>query len=987
MKKSKPCAPSNMSKAFDKKNALRYALGGPVYRPAGEGAGNFVGGSNARWSGTFSGDDMDAINASIRKRGLSGQSFDVNNLPKSRPNDGMPIYGPTTKIPFETALGQMHNEAVPAAMNAEVAKTLAAQKPVSSPITAPGAAPATPAFSASKLRAVENAMAPPPAPAPAPAKPAGFDNLMLSADDAARNASVVGVAPPRLRQQDWGGEVWGMACGGHVPKYEQGGVAPMTDVLSRKKALLDDPETAGRAVLPAAPPPAPVPATPAAPTRMQGLRAGAGSLGTRLYGLINPAATVGADLSAPVVIKPDPTAPQGFANGGAPSKLRDLNAAPSFPVAPKQPDPTLSGAQATGKLPITTGAPQIPQSAPPIISTTNAVRGASGGEVVNKNGERHATQGPDNKTIKVGGGEYILPRKTVLAMGGPEALDQLVRATTGNEPGPVVDGSHLRAASGAWITPEGLKSPDWEPPRPPSTRAGIAEAAANDRMRNQAAAGITPEKLEKAAQFKGTAPAPASSLRGGFEGYPGTISKTEAVSHMARGSPVAEAAKPAWYKPSTIPAKIATGVGRIAGSVAAPAYLASSAQETWSTPTEVYEERFGFKPNTSEGVAGFARDVGVRALGALSDLANPGGIFWKSGRQTAPAPAAPKTSWAEGDRIDRGEDTPVVAPANALRAEPERAPFGAADARAAFANIRAMRDMDAPARTTGGAPWSGDNLHLAPADIERNARVTGVAEDMWRRNMTGNQRVSLRGQDLQAGSAARHDAVLMRGQDVTSADNARRDALTSRHYDNEATAAQLRAQGDIARIQNDNFWKQAEQFNKDREFAASQRSGQRDAALKEREYLGKQLDGFFTNAEGKVEKQKVARATELIFNDRHMADLAKQGIDAQRVLAENPALLQKMIVAANDHMSRDANNEGFWNWAKNQFTGQSRKRVSALHEDVPLAGTAEQGMLGVQVKTGAGTQYGRHYSNPNGRFTMPIAGVEEAIDRDLKRTR
>ena len=62
-------------------------------------------------------------------------------------------------------------------------------------------------------------------------------------------------------------------------------------------------------------------------------------------------------------------------------------------------------------------------------------------------------------------------------------------------------------------------------------------------------------------------------------------------------------------------------VAKVAGKLAVPLALADAAVATGSTPTEQYRERFGFG-ESDEGVAGLVGDIGVRALGAASDLGN-----------------------------------------------------------------------------------------------------------------------------------------------------------------------------------------------------------------------------------------------------------------------------------------------------------------------------------------------------------------------------
>ena len=85
------------------------------------------------------------------------------------------------------------------------------------------------------------------------------------------------------------------------------------------------------------------------------------------------------------------------------------------------------------------------------------------------------------------------------------------------------------------------------------------------------------------------------------------------------GAP-APAPQGAGYRAGAALGRAAAPLLKAAGSVAMPAVLASTAGTVGDTPTSDYETRFGFSPNTTEGVRGLARDVGVRALGAASDV-------------------------------------------------------------------------------------------------------------------------------------------------------------------------------------------------------------------------------------------------------------------------------------------------------------------------------------------------------------------------------
>jgi hypothetical protein len=66
---------------------------------------------------------------------------------------------------------------------------------------------------------------------------------------------------------------------------------------------------------------------------------------------------------------------------------------------------------------------------------------------------------------------------------------------------------------------------------------------------------------------------------------------------------------------------IRSGANR-AGRVAAPVALGATAGEGFRTPTEQYRERFGFGSSNRGDLGQFAEDVGIRTLGAASDLGN-----------------------------------------------------------------------------------------------------------------------------------------------------------------------------------------------------------------------------------------------------------------------------------------------------------------------------------------------------------------------------
>lgn len=149
-------------------------------------------------------------------------------------------------------------------------------------------------------------------------------------------------------------------------------------------------------------------------------------------------------------------------------------------------------------------------------------------------------------------------------------------------------------------------------------------------------------------------------------------------------APVAAAPAAAVVEPgAAYRAGAATGRGlasaaRMLGQVAPVAALADTATQGFGTPTEAYEKRFGLGPNSYDGVTGFARDVGVRALGAASDLGNAmtGGLAGnlyrdkQEAQQVAPAAtpqaaAAPVRAPGPNAGAGRGFVNPPLADPNA----------------------------------------------------------------------------------------------------------------------------------------------------------------------------------------------------------------------------------------------------------------------------------------------------------------------------------
>lgn len=143
--------------------------------------------------------------------------------------------------------------------------------------------------------------------------------------------------------------------------------------------------------------------------------------------------------------------------------------------------------------------------------------------------------------------------------------------------------------------------------------------------------------------------------------------------------------------------------------LATPLALGATAGQTAVTPTEDYETRFGFSPSTIENPALRAvRDVGVRALGAASDLGNvmTGGLAGQFYRDKQ----------AQAGQLTPAD--PVVQPAAAAPAAP--APV-APVATAAQPVAAAPAPITSAVRRVGNS-YSGQNV---TGDITINGKAPG----------------------------------------------------------------------------------------------------------------------------------------------------------------------------------------------------------------------------------------------------------------------
>jgi hypothetical protein len=152
----------------------------------------------------------------------------------------------------------------------------------------------------------------------------------------------------------------------------------------------------------------------------------------------------------------------------------------------------------------------------PVGSALRKLGMKDGGEVKGPGGPRDdkvPAKGPQGERVQLSNGEYVLPWETVDALGGAEELDELVRETTGREPGPKVIGGVPHAAAG-WGLKKALGNTD------------VVEATAADF---EAAGGTKPAK--PATPVQSAAP---SNLGSRYEAW-----RNKATSALRRGIDVA----------------------------------------------------------------------------------------------------------------------------------------------------------------------------------------------------------------------------------------------------------------------------------------------------------------------------------------------------------------------------------------------------------------------------------------------------------------
>lgn len=694
---------SNISTAFQRKEVMAHGLracrGMKPMRAAagfspdnsrpvvGEGAGNFVGGSNARWSASFTPAEMEEINARIRARnaatpaGLSavanvpgitrvdaaGQSPTYTNVPLPAPAPAAPTPPPPAMARAFPAGEDQVGRAMARAARPAVRPAVRPAAPidtvprVTTDISSPSVAVAPGSSPQARRMGLSAAMPSFTASTPPLYEPDARSNLLGSLGDAVAPRRIIPTSTIGIR-----------SASGFSPED----VAPP---LKTVNTMNKPEEIVGLRAAPVQPAP---PVGKLAPINGRPLVLPPGPR------IVNPTGTAGFVRGATGISPPeDPLFGRNraeqerqidtIARGGAPSAAptSTLDTAPAASLTPGVPN--LSN-EDLGRLGLNAAGTKPPTFMGTLGDRVLGRFGFRSGYAVGMSPEEGGVikagskENVDDVPLIVGKHERVISAKGNRALertfGGKEELDEfLTEANDGKPPKTLKDG--LRAAAGA-VDPLAGELPPWRTPNAavePPPQPSIADRAVNAM---KGAANTVKEKIAGLGAAK--APPPETSL-----GYDVGKAAGKAV-RFARGSALT------------------------------PAYLLASAHETAQTPTEEYEKRFGLAPNTSEGVVGLARDVGVRTLGAASDVVNPMNVWgYGHGHQdtsvipgqnagTTPVKDATKTVAAQGVESATAAvpNAPIVKGLRQPYDAPDGPHFGVNEAMTQLANIRALREPD-----------------------------------------------------------------------------------------------------------------------------------------------------------------------------------------------------------------------------------------------------------------------------------------------------
>lgn len=215
-------------------------------------------------------------------------------------------------------------------------------------------------------------------------------------------------------------------------------------------------------------------------------------------------------------------------------------------------------------------------------------------------------------------------------------------------------------------------------------------------------------------------------------------------------------------------------VGAI-GRLATPVALGATAASTYDTPTSDYETRFGIDPSTIENPAlRGIRDVGVRALGAASDLGNTltGGIagqFYRdkqamAGQLTPADPPAPGTQ-------------PQTSPAQTSPGGFDN-PAGFPDA-VATTKPSAQTVLGATGRDVGG----GISRYDVPGKSPLFSNLTGVDGQRSNEALMNRAPITAQNQGALDGIQARQDAAQQSRAQKATYDSQVADAQAANQYE------------------------------------------------------------------------------------------------------------------------------------------------------------------------------------------------------------
>lgn len=291
------------------------------------------------------------------------------------------------------------------------------------------------------------------------------------------------------------------------------------------------------------------------------------------------------------------------------------------------------------------GKPQTSATGYPILR--------SGGHVQGPGGPREDKVGP----VMLSNNEYVLPAKTVQALGGPEELDEIVQQTNdGRKP----NGVEQREEKGE---KRGLRGYEF---------GGTVYVDANGNVRPNPVGSQVPRPMPPpaAAGVPATAPQPSP-----FPERDITPPKIEA--EVVRNPPPAQGGGGLRGAANQISKRVNSPFMK---SIGMPTAIGFAANETRKTETDDYYRRFGMDPKaaamTTDIKTGkqidktplerFGSDLVARTLGAASDLGNNltfglAGNAFRDKQEPVAAPAPQKNMWARDSRD--------VAPDSVLRKE------------------------------------------------------------------------------------------------------------------------------------------------------------------------------------------------------------------------------------------------------------------------------------------------------------------------------